>query len=216
MIQVHKLVFNAFQENTIILSDETGKALIIDPGCYDRVEQQYLKSYIENNRLNPILLLNTHCHIDHVLGNYFVMQEYKLDLAIHQADLDTLLSVANYAHVYGFNGYQPSPEPTRFVKEGEKIQFGNSEVEVLFAPGHCPGHVAFYSVENHFVINGDILFRGSFGRTDLPGGDFQTLKNSILTTMFVLPDDTIVYCGHGPETTIGEEKRNNPIRYMEA
>jgi hydroxyacylglutathione hydrolase len=215
MIKVHKLTYNPFQENTYILSDETNEAVIIDPGCYERAEQNHLVQYIEANNLKPVMLINTHCHIDHVLGNAFVANTYNLPLGIHKEDLVTLNSIPNYAHVYGFEGYQLSPDPAYFLEEGQEIKFGNSSLKIIFGPGHAPGHVAFFSAADKFVINGDILFSGSFGRVDLPGGNFQTLKKTILEKMFALPDDTIVYCGHGPETKIGIEKKTNPIRYAE-
>ncbi len=215
MIKVHKLTYNPFQENTYILSDETKEAVIIDPGCYERAEQNHLVQYIEANNLKPVMLINTHCHIDHVLGNAFVASKYNLPLGIHKEDLVTLNSIPNYAHVYGFEGYQLSPDPAYFLEEGQEIKFGNSSLKIIFGPGHAPGHVAFFSAADKFVINGDILFSGSFGRVDLPGGNFQTLKKTILEKMFALPDDTIVYCGHGPETKIGIEKKTNPIRYAE-
>jgi hydroxyacylglutathione hydrolase len=215
MIKVHKLTYNPFQENTYILSDDSHEAVIIDPGCYERAEQNHLVHYIEANNLKPVMLINTHCHIDHVLGNAFVAGEYNLPLGIHKEDLITLNSIPNYAHLYGFDGYQLSPEPAYFLAEGQEIKFGNSALKIIFGPGHAPGHVAFFSAEDKFVINGDILFKGSFGRVDLPGGNFQILKKTILEKMFALPDDTIVYCGHGPETTIGDEKKTNPIRYAE-
>ena len=179
-MKVQKFTFNPFQENTYILFDETKECVIIDPGCYNKNEQDALKLFIQENALKPVKLLNTHCHIDHVLGNYFVAKEYDLDLYIHQADLVTLKNIPTYAHAYGFGGYQLSPEPKHFLNEGDKITFGNSELDVLFTPGHAPGHVVFYSPKDHFVINGDVLFQGSFGRVDLPGGDFQTLKNSTI------------------------------------
>ena len=215
MIKVHKLTFNPFQENTYILSDETNEAVIIDPGCYERHEQQFLVDYLSKNQLKLVKLLNTHCHIDHVLGNYFVSKQYNLGLEMNKEDLPTLHAILNYAHLYGFEGYQMSPDPVRFLNEGDQIQFGNSNLDVIFTPGHAPGHVVYYSAENQFVINGDVLFQGSFGRVDLPGGNFATLKKTILEKMFSLPENTVVYTGHGPETTIGTEKKSNPIRYME-
>jgi hydroxyacylglutathione hydrolase len=215
MMHVHKLTYNPFQENTYIVSDDTHECVIIDPGCYFREEQEHLLMYVQKNELKPVKLINTHCHIDHVLGNYFVSKEWQLELGIHEADIPTLTSIPNYASLYGFEGYQLSPDPSYFIKEGDKIRFGNSELDVLFGPGHAPGHLAFYSLEDDFVINGDILFQGSFGRVDLPGGDFQTLKSTILDKMFNLPETMTVYCGHGPETTIGQEKATNPIRVME-
>lgn len=214
MIKVHKLTFNPFQENTYILSDSNNMAMIIDPGCYERSEQAFLENYISRNELTPVKLVNTHCHIDHVLGNYFVANKYNLELGIHKDDLVTLNAIPNYADLYGFGGYQISPDPAYFIDEGTKLTFGNASLDVIFGPGHAPGHIAFYSKEDAFVINGDILFQGSFGRTDLPGGNFQILKKTILEKMFLLPDETIVYCGHGGETTIGREKQSNPIRFM--
>lgn len=213
MIQVQKLVFNPFQENTYILFDDTKDCVIIDPGCYTHEEQNRLKAFIEGNGLNPVKLLNTHCHIDHVLGNYFVAKTYDLELEMHKEDLETLNSVPTYCHAYGFDAYQLSPEPSVFLDEGDKIIFGNSSLEVIFCPGHAPGHVVFYNAEQKIVINGDVLFQGSYGRVDLPGGDFETLKKSITNKMFNLPDETIVYTGHGNETTIGQEKKSNPILF---
>jgi hydroxyacylglutathione hydrolase len=215
MIKVHKLTYNPFQENTYILSDETNEAVIIDPGCYERDEQEDLAFYLEKNGLKPVKLVNTHCHIDHVLGNYFVAKTYGLELGIHKADVGTLQAIPNYAHLYGFDGYQLSPEPSYYIEEGEKLVFGNSTLDVIFGPGHAPGHIAFYSPQDGFVINGDILFQGSFGRVDLPGGNFNVLKKTILEKMFTLPENTVVYCGHGGETTIGREKKSNPILFME-
>ena len=214
-MHVHKLTYNPFQENTYIISDDTKECVIIDPGCYERSEQQHLLMYVEENGLKPVKLLNTHCHIDHVLGNYFVAKQWNLELGMHEQDLVTLNSIPNYAELYGFGGYQLSPEPAYFINEGDKVTFGESTLEVIFGPGHAPGHIAFYSIEDNFVINGDILFQGSFGRVDLPNGDFKTLKDTILNKMFKLPDDMVVYCGHGPETKIGVEKQSNPINWME-
>lgn len=211
MIQVHKFTFNPFQENTYILSDETKDCVIIDPGCYEKSEQNYLADYIAKNELNPVKLVNTHCHIDHVFGNYFVAKKYNLELGIHRLDLPTLSMVPQACKMYGFDGYELSPDPTYFLEEGELLKFGTSELDILFGPGHAPGHIAFYSKEDKFVINGDILFKGSFGRYDLPGGNLDILKDTILNKMFLLADDTKVYSGHGPETTIGFEKINNAI-----
>lgn len=215
MMHVHKLTYNPFQENTYIVSDHTNECVIIDPGCYTREEQQHLKLYVAEQELKPVKLLNTHCHIDHVLGNYFVANEWGLDLEMHKEDLVTLNNIPNYAELYGFGGYQISPEPKVFLDEGDRVEFGESHLDVLFGPGHAPGHIAFYSIEEGFVINGDILFQGSFGRVDLPGGDFNTLKKTITEKMFALPDSMTVYTGHGPETKIGIEKQTNPIHHMQ-
>ncbi len=211
MIQVKKFTFNPFQENTYVLYDETKECVIIDPGCYGKDEQKQLADFIEVKGLNPVKLLNTHAHVDHVLGNYFVSKTYNLELGMHELDLPTLALVPQSCSLYGIPGYELSPEPSYYLNENDVITFGNSSLTVLFGPGHAPGHVAFYSKEDAFVINGDILFQGSIGRTDLPGGDFEVLKKTIFETMFALPDNTLVYCGHGGETTIGEEKKSNVI-----
>jgi glyoxylase-like metal-dependent hydrolase (beta-lactamase superfamily II) len=211
MISVQKFSFNGFQENTYVVFDQQKNCVIIDPGCYERHEEQELLSFIEENGLLPLALLNTHAHIDHVLGNQFVLEAFSIPFYLHENDLNTLHSVENYAHLYGFGAFKKSPNPTHFLNDGDDIVFGSIQFKVRFTPGHAPGHVVFYNEKNNFVINGDVLFNGSFGRVDLPGGDLETLKNSIFNIMFMLPEGTLVYCGHGPETTIGKEKRSNYI-----
>ena len=210
-IFIETFTFNGFQENTVVLYDALKNCVIIDPGCYTREEQQALLGFISANDLKPVALLNTHAHIDHVLGNAFVQHTYNIPYYLHKSDLPTLNSVSNYAHLYGFEGYEVSPEPTHYLEDQQQLVFGGIELNVLFTPGHAPGHVVFYNQENQFVINGDVLFNGSFGRVDLPGGDITILKESIFNTLFKLPEDTIVYCGHGPTTTIGKEKKTNYI-----
>ncbi len=211
MITVKKFTFNPFQENTYVLFDETKECLIIDPGCYEPLEQEELTSFVAQNELKVTKLLSTHSHIDHVLGNKFVMEKYGVDLFIHSKDLETLTSVETYAASYGFMNYSACTVPSNFLKEGESVAWGNSSLEIRFVPGHAPGHVVFVANEEKFIINGDCLFQGSIGRTDLPGGDHQTLLDSIKRELFSLPDDFVVYCGHGPETTIGNEKLHNPF-----
>ena len=208
---VKKFTFNGFQENTYIVYTATGNCVIIDPGCFTKVEEQELVDFIMENELNPLALLNTHAHIDHVLGNSFVLSQFKIPYYLHTDDLLTLKSVESYAHVYGFDNYKPSPEPTHFLTHNQKLQVEDIEFDVSHTPGHAPGHVILHSPENGFVINGDVLFKGSFGRVDLPGGDIEILKKSIHEIMFSLPENTIVYCGHGPETTIKAEKQTNYI-----
>lgn len=204
------LTFNPFQENTYLLHDETNECVVVDPGCYEKSEREELKKFIEDNNLKVVRLLNTHCHIDHVLGNKFVADTYGVPLEIHPDDEQTLRSVPAYAPAYGFPMYAEQL-PEKFFNEGDKIRFGNTELDVLFAPGHAPGHVVFYNSKEKVVIGGDVLFQGSIGRTDLPGGNFDTLINSIRTKLFALPDEVTVYPGHGPETTIGYEKKYNPF-----
>ncbi|MEQ8714412.1 MAG: MBL fold metallo-hydrolase [Cyclobacteriaceae bacterium] len=210
MIKIKSFTFNPFMENTYVLSDATGECIIIDPGCYETAERDTLKSYITKNGLKVVQLINTHCHIDHVLGNAFVKREYQVDLAIHLKDEATLESVKIYAPNYGFAKYEPSTA-NLMIDEGDQVKFGDSTLEILFVPGHAPGHVVFYHEGQSFCIGGDVLFRESIGRTDLPGGDHDVLISNIHEKMFKLPDDTTVYCGHGPETTIGHEKKFNPF-----
>lgn len=211
MIQVQSFTFNPFAENTYVLwDDESLEAAIIDPGCYEPEEQEQLQQFIEKKGLTPTLLLNTHCHIDHVLGNWFVKKVWNLPLQIHQLDDQVLRAVPTYAPMYGFSRFQPT-EADAWLTEGQELQLGKEVLKVLFVPGHAPGHVVFWQPEQKFCINGDCLFNGSIGRTDLPGGDHDTLLSSIRQKLFTLPEETKIYCGHGPATTIGHEKKHNPF-----
>ena len=210
-MNIKQFTFNPFQENTFVIYAENKEAIIIDPGFYDKKEKQCFFDFIKENKLIPKALINTHAHIDHVLGNYAVISEFDIPFYLHSLDVPVLESVKKYAHLYGFNAYQPSPLPSHLMKEGQILHLNNVEIKILFTPGHCPGHVVLYIPFIKSVINGDVLFKGSFGRVDLPGGDLETLKRSIYEVMFKLPEQTIVYCGHGPQTTIAEEKRSNYI-----
>jgi glyoxylase-like metal-dependent hydrolase (beta-lactamase superfamily II) len=210
MLRIQSFVFNPFQENTFVLFDETRECIIVDPGCSDEREQLQLKTFIDQQKLRVKLLLNTHCHIDHVLGNKFVKETYKVNLLIHRTEEPVLKAVEAYAPSYGFHLYQHQP-PDGFLEEGDYIKLGNQTFVVLFVPGHSPGHVAFYSEKNRILIGGDVLFYNSIGRTDMPGGDQGLLINSIHTKLFILPEHVKVYPGHGPETTIGFEKKTNPF-----
>jgi hydroxyacylglutathione hydrolase len=211
MIKIASLTFNPFQENMYILSDESNECIVIDPGCYEKYEKEELLQFISTNKYTPTRLLNTHCHIDHVFGNKFVSETYNLGLEIHQDDLPVLDSVAQVAHLYNIPNVDESPKPSSFLNEGDKITFGNSELDILFVPGHAPGHIAFVCHQQKFIIGGDVLFYSSIGRTDLPGGDHATLIESIKTKFFPLGDDYEVYSGHGQKTTIGFEKASNPF-----
>jgi glyoxylase-like metal-dependent hydrolase (beta-lactamase superfamily II) len=208
MLTVKKFTFNPIQENTYILHDETRQAIIIDAGCYSKQEQDTVRNYLEKNDLELVLALNTHCHIDHVVGNAWIKQTYGVPLLMHPAEADVLRAVPLYAHLYGFSQYQTS-EPDKFIDETQQLHFGNSTLDILFVPGHSVGHLAFYSKEQNCCISGDVLFENSIGRTDLPGGDYDTLVNSIYKVMYKLPDNTLIYSGHGNETTIGREKKYN-------
>ena len=210
MLKIQEFVFNPFQENTYVLFDETGEAVIVDPGCYENHEKQELTEFIESNNLKVTMLLNTHGHIDHVLGNTFVKDKFKVKLFIHKIDEPVMRAVKAYAGNYGFPLYQEASVDS-YLEEGKTISFGNQQFKILFVPGHSPGHVAFYNEKEKVVIGGDVLFQNSIGRTDLPGGNFDTLINSIHEKLFTLPDDVVVYAGHGPTTTIGFEKVTNPF-----
>ncbi|MCU0398235.1 MAG: MBL fold metallo-hydrolase [Cyclobacteriaceae bacterium] len=210
MLSVKRFEFNPFEENTYVVYDDTRQCIIIDPGCSDQEEESALMRFISSNALQVVMLINTHCHIDHVLGNAFIKNQYHVKLWIHEKEEPLLKSVKAYAPNYGFYRYNEAIAD-EFLKEGDFVELGNDRLEVLFVPGHSPGHIALYHKESKTVLGGDVLFRSSIGRTDLPGGDYDTLIRSIHTKLFTLPDDVTVYCGHGPETTIGYEKRTNPF-----
>jgi glyoxylase-like metal-dependent hydrolase (beta-lactamase superfamily II) len=215
MIKVDIFTFNPFQENTYILHDETRECVIIDPGCYEREEQEELTTFIEINKLKVVELLNTQCHIDHVLGNYFVKEKYKVGLSIHKIDEATLKAVKTYSSNYGFANYTEA-SADKYIDEGDQIRFGNTTLDILFVPGHAPGHIAFYNSKENICIGGDVLFAGSIGRTDLPGGNFETLIKSIQDKIFSLGEAMVLYPGHGPETTVGREMRSNPYCALRA
>jgi len=209
MIKIQIFTFNPFSENTYLVYDETGEGVVIDPGCYEKTEKETLQQFIEVNNIKLKYLLNTHCHIDHVLGNEFVKTKYHVPLLIHKNDEPVLRSVKAYAPSYGFNQYH-EVLPDGYLAEGDTVSFGNIIFEIIFLPGHAPGHIGFYHKTSGSLLSGDVLFEQSIGRTDLPGGDFNTLINSIHQKIFTLPDSVIVYPGHGNSTTIGEEKISNP------
>lgn len=197
-------------ENTYLLYDETKECIIIDPGCYEKEEQEALHEFIQTENLKVVQLINTHCHIDHVLGNYFVKDKYKVKLATSAIEEQVLKAVKTYSSNYGFPLYQEATVDN-YLEEGQQIRFGDSVLDILFVPGHSPGHLVFYNTKENICIGGDVLFQRSVGRTDLPGGDHETLMRSIREKMYALPDGMTVYPGHGPTTTIGEEKQFNPF-----
>lgn len=209
-MNLKKFVFNPFQENTYLIWDEEKNCAIIDPGCSDEYERDELVDFIEKQGLKPFKLLNTHCHIDHVLGNRFLAEKYKLDLEMHKLDLPVLNAVPNYGRNFGFDT-GPMVQPSVFLEEGEILKVGSLELEILFVPGHSPGSICFYHVLSKQIIVGDALFYGSIGRTDLPGGNYEQLIRSIKTQLMTLPADVQVHSGHGPSTNIGFEKANNPF-----
>jgi hydroxyacylglutathione hydrolase len=210
MISIQKFTFNPVRENTYVLYDETGECVIIDPGMYDAEEQNILVRFIKEKALKPVLLLNTHCHYDHVFGNKFVFDNWGLKPQFHKGELYVLQAIPGYLPQTGLQ-YELSPEPEIFLDETGTVKFGNSQLELIFAPGHSPAHLCFYAAAGNFLIGGDVLFYSSIGRTDLPGGNHAQLISSIKNNLFILPDDCEVYPGHGPSTTIGFEKIHNPF-----
>lgn len=210
MFTVKSFVFSPIVENTYVLYNETGGCIIIDPGCYFGNERRELSDFIAENALAPKYLLNTHCHLDHVFGNKFIAETYRLTLHLHEKEKQVLAFAPTSGLMYNmpFDNYAGE---FIVLKEGDKILLGTDELLVIEAPGHSPGHVCFYCAKQNFVIGGDVLFQRSIGRTDLPMGNHQTLLNSIRQKLFVLPEETIVYSGHGQPTSIGGEKKYNPF-----
>lgn len=210
MLTVTSFVFSPVRENTYVVHNETGDCIIADPGCYFGNERNELKEFIQNSQLRPKYLLNTHCHLDHVFGNKFIHDTYGLTLHLHEKEKPLLEYAPTSGLSWGlpFDNYQGE---LIFLREGEVIRLGEDELHVLFTPGHSPGHISFWCPSQKFVLSGDVLFQQSIGRTDLPGGDFDTLIKSIREKLFTLPDETVVYPGHGEATTVGDEKKMNPF-----
>jgi glyoxylase-like metal-dependent hydrolase (beta-lactamase superfamily II) len=210
MTEIKVFEFNPIQVNTYILYDETGECVIIDAGCYGEEEEKELSDFIEGKGLNPVRLLNTHAHTDHILGNNFIRQKYNKNPELHKEGSVFLKHASGWAEMLGIKT-DIMQMPEKYLEEGEKIKYGKEELEVVYTPGHADGSVCFISRNGRFVITGDVLFSGSIGRSDLPTGDSDKLKNSIIEKLYILDDDFIVYPGHGPATTIGQEKRTNPF-----
>lgn len=210
MIQIKKFTFNPVQENTFVLYDETGECTIIDAGCYFENERQELDQFISDKKLNPVRLINTHCHFDHIMGITHCRAKYHLKFETHPDEAILVEQAVEHGDLFAIP-VESIDAPDAFFKEGDQITFGNSYLQVIEAPGHSPGGVVFYNPEQKMIIAGDVLFYGSIGRTDLPGGSFEQLTGNIKTKLLVLPEDTKVFCGHGQETTIGFEKKNNPF-----
>ena len=209
-MELKTFIFNPFAVNTYLIYDETKDCVIIDPACVSDDEKNKLVDFITQNNLKPVAILNTHGHVDHVAGEAFVKKQYQIPIYAHKADSILRTKAVDKGLVYGMQIETP-PTPDHYLEENESFKFGNSEFKILHLPGHSLGSIAFYSEKDSFIIDGDVLFNGSIGRTDFEDGDLDVLMHSITKKLFALDDNTVVYSGHGPETTIGNEVRSNPF-----
>ena len=210
MLKIKSFTFNPYQENTYLIFDDSKEAVVIDPGNYEAYENESISKFIDENKLQLKKIILTHCHIDHCLGNKYLNEKYGAELLIPFDERDLYKNVENIATLFGFANYSHLDE-NKYLKEKDKIEFGNIKLDVLFLPGHSPGHLAFNYKKENICFSGDVLFYNSIGRTDLPGGDYDTLINSIKNKLFLLNPDTIIYSGHGPKTILKNEMKNNPF-----
>jgi hydroxyacylglutathione hydrolase len=210
MIKIEKFVVNPLQENTFLLFDETGECILIDPGFHFKQEHDEIREFIEDHHLKPVMIANTHAHFDHIMGVEFIRREYGIPFRIHPDDKFWIDRAIDQARMFGFE-MEPVGPPDSCFTDGDTLSFGHTILRILHVPGHSPGHVVFFSGSDKILIAGDVLFYGSIGRTDLPGGDYHTLISGIKSKLFLLPEDTKVYCGHGPETSLGFEMSSNPF-----
>lgn len=209
MLHIHTFTFNPFAENTYLLYDHTNTAVIIDPGCYTPKEKNTVVDFIRKNNLTLDKILCTHGHIDHILGNDFLKKEYHIPLFAHSIAATEMRMALQYGAMYGIPLYE-TPMPDTFLGEGDRVSFGETTLEVLFTPGHSAGHISFLHTETKQIFSGDVLFDGSVGRWDLPGGNFDILMTTIQQQFLTLADETKVYPGHGATTLIGRERHSNP------
>lgn len=210
MTKIKQFAFNPYQVNSYVISNGNNECIIVDGACSTDEEFKRLDDYIKTAGLKPVLLLNTHAHIDHIVGNYRICNAYNIPLAAHKYCEGFLTHATVYAQTFGIE-MKEVKQIDQFLTEDKPVTFGNTYLKVLDTPGHADGSVCFYSAENSFVITGDVLFRDSIGRTDLKTGNYDLLQQSIWNKLFTLPDNTDVLPGHGPKTTIGYEKKNNPF-----
>ncbi|MDP4187056.1 MAG: MBL fold metallo-hydrolase [Bacteroidota bacterium] len=208
MLKIKRFVFNPIQENTYLVYDETGECVIIDAGCCDQDEQEELSSFILEQNLKPSKLLITHAHADHLLGSSFVCSTYNIPCLLHLTEATLLKFAVHQASLLGLNMEEP-PANVVFIEENEVIPIGESNFTAIHVPGHSPGSLAYYNKQEGILFTGDALFKGSIGRTDLYGGSYESLINSIKQKLMILPDLTKVYPGHGPESNIADERKQN-------
>ena len=210
-MKIKRFEFNMFPENCYVLSDSTNEAVIIDPGCFYDEEKQALKKYITSNNLTVKHLLNTHLHLDHIFGNPFILKEFGLKAEASQLDEFWLEQAPAQSRMFGFKLEEPMVPLGKYICDENIIEFGNTKLQAIHVPGHSPGSLVFYCKQENCMFSGDVLFQGSIGRADLAGGNFDELKENICSRLFVLPNETVVYPGHGGPTTIGAEKSENPF-----
>lgn len=215
MSHLLKLTFGPFQENTYVIYDQTLECIVIDPGCTNAAERAELLKTIDDLGLKPVRLINTHCHVDHIPGNPLIAETYNIGLEIHPNEVEVLKNAVNYADIFRIEMSGEQPPVKAFINEGDEIKFGTTVLKTLLTPGHSPGSISFYNETEGYVVSGDVLFYRSVGRYDLPGASGEVLFKSISTQLMTLPDDVKVYSGHGPETTIGSERRHNPFMKKE-
>lgn len=208
-MKIFRLVFSPIEVNTYILAAESGSCIVIDCGCFSQGEFDSLSGFLDKNRLKPAMLLSTHCHLDHIFGNKRFLEKYGIGTMCHALEKENRDDAVSHAMLWGLKMDTP-PEPVKLINGGDVIEMEEIRLKALFVPGHTSGSLAFYSETDGVVITGDALFSGSIGRTDLQGGDFETLIHSIKTELFTLPPATVVYPGHGEATTIGAELKTNP------
>lgn len=210
MIDIKIFEFNPIQVNGFVIFDETKECVLIDPACFEDYEKNELAAFIEKNGFIPKMVLNTHAHFDHIMGNKFCKEKYNIKVGLHEDDLFLYKRSSESALMFGMS-VDDQPEPDFFIKDRQVIKFGNTELTAFLCPGHSPGSLVYGNIEEEILITGDVLFHGSIGRTDLPGGEYSTLINSIKNNLMILPDNIRVFPGHGPETNIGYERRSNPF-----
>lgn len=210
MLSVIQFTFNPFQENTYIIKNEQNECWIVDPGMYDATESDHFINYINTNELKPQAIINTHAHLDHIFGVDVLAERFNIPFFLHEQEIPVLNNAAASAQMFGFNfkGVKTAP---KFINENEVLHLGQDQLAIRFVPGHSPGSIAFYNEAGNWVISGDALFCGSIGRTDLTGGNYDTLIDSIKIQLLSLPLNTVVHSGHGHTTTIGTEKNSNPF-----
>ncbi len=210
-MQVKKFTFNPWQENSYLLYDETGECAFLDMGCTSDEDYKELDDFIEDKSLTVKYIINTHLHIDHILGNYKLKKAYNVPVLAHENDEFLLENAETFAEQIGFKLQNPPPAIDKYIDEGDELSIGDFKLQMFHIPGHTPGSLVFYNAKDGILLSGDVIFYESIGRTDLIYGNHSALIKGITSKILRLPDDTVVYPGHGPKTTIEHEKCSNPF-----